>query len=422
MIRCDRSPGIPLPRPLCALAVLSMLSAMGCEGRQASGPHTEVRDSAGVAIVETFGEVGPDGGGWSVAAEAILSIGTFQGDPLYQLFQVEGARRLQAGGIAIANAGSGEIRVFDADGRFLAAHGRKGEGPGEFEHPALVGVFEGDTLVVVDTQVRRISLVHPVEGFLGSARISDDVGGGAFPRGMFGNRTVVLGGGFYFSSDGAVQLSSGFSRRLTNYQSAGLDGELVTDFGEFPGSEFFMKVQNQGGGAMTMMARLIPFGKHAMQAAGSDRFYYASGDRWEIQAFDPVGELREVIRLHRNPVPVRAEDLAALIQEEIDQASDPSEAPDIRAGFEEMPVPDAMPALAGLHADALGYLWVERYRRPGDETPVFDILDPGGGLVGWAALPSGGEVLEIGPDYVLTLQRDQLEVEYVRLFGLQRPG
>ncbi|MFH1764845.1 MAG: hypothetical protein ABIF09_11690, partial [Gemmatimonadota bacterium] len=261
---------------------LSCLASIGCDAPENPAPRTEVWDSAGITIVENYGEVGPDGGGWVVSPEPVLSIGTFQGDSVYQLFEVEGAKRLQDGGIAIANAGSGEIRVFDGEGRFLVAHGRKGEGPGEFEDSALVGVLGGDTLVVVDNQLRRISLVHPVEGFLESTRISDDLGGGAYPQGMFADRTVVMGGGFYFSSASGDQLSSGFSRRETNYQSAGLDGELVTDFGEFPGSEFFMQVQNLGGGAMSMMARLIPFGKHAMQTVGPERFYYASGDRWEV--------------------------------------------------------------------------------------------------------------------------------------------
>ena len=207
-----------------------------------------------------------------VAPEPVLSIGTFQGDTIYQLFQVQGAKRLGDGRIVVANAGSGELRFFDGQGSFLAAVGRKGEGPGEIERPALVGIFGGDTLVVVDRQLRRISLVRPEEGFLASKRLSDDLGGGGFPQGMFANRALVLGGGFYFSSGGGIELSSGFSRRATNYQSAGLDGELLTDFGEFPGSEFFMQVQNQGGGAISMMARLIPFGKHAMQAVGPDRF------------------------------------------------------------------------------------------------------------------------------------------------------
>ena len=404
------------------LVALPVSGAVGCEGPEDSGPRTAVRDSAGIAIVENSGEMGPDGGGWLVVSEPVLSIGTFQGDSIYQLFQVQGAKRLQDGRIAVANSGSGEIRVFDGDGRYLMSHGRKGEGPGEFERPALVGILGGDTLVVVDNQLRRISLIHPEEGFLESTRISDDLGGGSFPRGMLADRTLVMGGGFYFSSEGSVQLSSGFSRRETTYQSAGLDGELVTDFGGFPGSEFFMQVQSQSGGAISMSARLIPFGKHAMQTVGPHQFYYASGDLWEIQAYDPVGELRRLIRLARDPVPVRGEDLEAQIQEEIAEAGDPSEAPEIRAGFEEMPVPDFMPAFAGLHADVHGYLWVERYRRPGDDTPVFDILDPEGVLVGRANLPPGLEILEIGQDYILTLYRDELEVEYLKLFSLQRPA
>lgn len=411
--------------PLFCCAAVFALAASACDPSAESGVRTEVRDSAGVTIVENHGEVGPDGGGWSVTPEPLLSIGTFQGDSLQQLFQVQGAARLGNGEIAIANAGSGEIRFYDDGGRFLGSVGRKGEGPGEFQRPVLVGVLEGgaagDTLVVADGQLRRISLVHSEEGFLSSARISDEIGGGGFPRGMLADRTIVMGGGFFFSSAGGAELTSGFSRQDTNYRSAGLNGELVTDFGEFPGSEFFMEVRNMGGGAVSMRARLIPFGKYAMQAVGPEWFYYGSGDRWEVRAYDAGGNLRRLIRLDRDPVPVQDGDLQAYIEEAVAQAADPTEAPEIRSGYEEMPVPDFMPAFAGLHTDALGYLWVERYRRPGEAAPVFDILDPGGALVGRVAIPDGSEILEIGTDDLLVLQRDELEVEYVRLLELRRP-
>jgi hypothetical protein len=410
------------PFSLGPLCFAFFLAFFGCEPREDPSIQTVTRDSAGITIVENSGEVGPDNGGWAVGSEPSMSIGTFQGDSLYQLFQVEGARRLTDGRIALANSGSGEVRIFNGEGRFMASHGRKGEGPGEFERPALVGVLEGDTLVVVDNQLRRISLIHPEEGFLESVRISDELGGGGFPRGMFIDRTLVLGGGFYFSSDGGMELSSGFSRRETSYLSAGLDGELATDFGAFPGSEFFMQVRSQGGGAITMAARLIPFGKFAMQAVGPDRFFYGSGDSWEVQVYNTEGQLQRLIRMARNPVPVRDTDLEAMIEEEIAESGDPSQAPEIRAGYEEMPVPEFLPAFAGLHADALGFLWVEAYRMPGDDGPVFEILDPGGSLVGRATLPPGSDILEIGLDYILLLQRDELEVEYVRLFDLSRPG
>lgn len=399
--------------------VTSALSA--CETSSGPGVQTSVRDSSGVVVVENSGEIGPDGGGWAVTPDPTLSIGTFQGDSLYQLFRVLGATRLKNGGVAIANAGSGEIRIFDAEGRFLAAHGRKGEGPGEFQRPALVGAVGEDTLVVVDNDLRRISLVHAEEGFLESSRISDDLGGGAYPQGMFSDASIVLGGGFYWSSTSGVELTSGYSRRSTNFWSTNLAGELVTEFGEFFGSEFFMDVQDEGGGAVSMRARLIPFGKYSMQTVGPDLFYVASGDSWEIQAFDPAGKLRKVFRLRRAPSPVRSEDLEAMIQSEVDEASDPSAAPGIRTEYEKMPVPDFMPAFAGLHADSRGYLWVERYRPPGEDNPVFDILAPDGALVGWVALPPGSDILEIGENAVVVLHRDELEVEYVRVFGLKRP-
>jgi hypothetical protein len=382
---------------------------------------TTTRDSAGITIVANSGELPSDGGGWALSAEPVLSIGTFQGDSLYALFEVQGARRLANGRIALANAGSGEIKVYGAEGEFIVSFGRKGEGPEEFQSPALVGVLPGDTLVVMDNQLRRITLLHPEEGFVESARLSDDLGGGGFPRGMFADGSVVVGGGFYWSSDGGVELSSGFSRRATSYRSAGRNGELVTDFGEFPGAEFYMQVQSQGGGAVSMRARLIPFGKYSMQAVGPSLFYYGSGDSWEVKAFDTAGVLRRVYRMAVDPLTVREADLEAVIQEEIAEAADPARAPEIRAEHEEMPVPEFMPAFAGLEVDAQGFLWVERYRPPSDERPEHDILDPEGVWVGRLSLPEGAEILEIGTDYLLALQRDELEVEYVKLYRLFRP-
>ena len=87
-----------------------------------------------------------------------------------------------------------------------------------------------------------------------------------------------------------------------------------------------MRVQSQGGGMM-MMARLIPFGKHAMQAVGPDRFFFGSGDSWEVKAYDPAGTLKRVIRLDRELQPVSSADLIAWLEQEIADAADPSAAP-----------------------------------------------------------------------------------------------
>lgn len=402
------------------LSAAILLPLLGCGTDPGAGPRSTLLDSAGVTIVENSGDVGEDRGGWGVDSTPLLSIGSFQGDSLSQLFRIQGALRLADGSIALANGGSGEIRVYGPDGRFVAAHGRKGEGPGEYQMPTLAGKLGGDTLVVVDVQLRRISLVDAREGFLRSAAISEELGGGIFPQGMFQDRSIVVGGGFYWSSGHGGQLTEGYTRRETSYLSSSLDGRLVTDFGVFRGSEFFMQILRSGD-HMGMSARLIPFGKYAMQAVGPRHLFVASGDRWEVRAFAADGALERIIRLDRAPTPITQADLAAYIEEQVAVASDPTRAQEIRQGLAEMPILEVMPAFAGLKADALGYLWVERYRRPGDSIPVFDVLDPEGRVTSRVALPEPMEVLEIGADYILGLHRDELEVEYVRLYGLTRP-
>lgn len=171
-----------------------------------------------------------------------------------------------------------------------------------------------------------------------------------------------------------------------------------------------------------MMARLIPFGKHPMAAVGQDRFFFASGDTWEIQVFSPDGTLSGLIRWDRDLQPVQGSDVTAFIEARVEAAESPAQAQEIRQQYTEMPTPEFKPAFAGMTVDARGFLWVERYGGVGADPPEFDIFDPEGRLVGFAALPEDAEILEIGNEYILALFRDELGIEYVRMYGLQRPA
>lgn len=61
------------------------------------------------------------------------------------------------GSVIVADRGSGQIKVFDADGRFVRAFGRKGSGPNEYQVAFLA--VRGDTLLVQDPQVSRLTRV-----------------------------------------------------------------------------------------------------------------------------------------------------------------------------------------------------------------------------------------------------------------------
>ena len=408
------------PRSGLAAALLTLLLS-GCGSEAYEGPTVSVRDSSGVSIVENQGELAPDDGEWVVDPSPILSIGTFQGDTLQQLFEVQGAVRLPGGGVAVANSGYGQVRIYGPRGEFVRALGRKGEGPGEFQAPALAGFLPPDTLVVVDARLRRVTYLSLDGEILESSTVDEDVGGAVFPTGIFSDGKAVVGGGFYFSGSSGEELSNGYTRRSTTYRSVSMDGSLATDFGELPGSEFFMEVR-RGGGGMMMMARLIPFGKFPMAAVGGDRFFFASGDSWEIREYSADGTLSQLIRWDRDRRPVEGGDLRAFIEARVEAAEDPTQAQEIRQQYADMPAADFMPAFAGITVDARGFLWVERYRVPEEGLPEFDILDPEGRVVGFASLPEEADVLEIGDDYILALYRDELEIEYVRVYRLQRPS
>ena len=88
------------------------------------------------------------------------------------------------------------------------------------------------------------------------------------------------------------------------------------------------------------------------------------------------------------------------------------------------------------HLDAVGNLWVEPYSPPGSEIPRFQVYAPDGSWLGTVAVTPGlalelGDTglrlgqgpragFEIGDHYILGVWRDELGVEHVRLYGLEK--
>jgi hypothetical protein len=409
-----------MSRPKIALLTLLpaavLLAALATSTSCARGTRATVRDSSGIAIVENPGSLAAGDRGWSIAAEPDLIIGTAEGDSSYQLYGVAGAHRTADGGIALVDAGSWQVRIYDARGAFLRSFGGRGGGPEEFGMPALGGAVH-DTLVVVDRAQHRIAMVHPDVGFVRLARVDDEVGGYLNPAGTFGNGQVVFGGAFDMRRIG--ELHEGMNRAHTFYRSCNPDGSMAADFGYKIGAEFFIRTL-EGSGPDSRPA-LVPFGKQPLATVSPDRFYFASGDNYEIEVYEPTGRLVRLIRLDRGAVAVTAQDGRVHIEEMAAEAAHENEARVIRQRLAQLPLPETFPAFANLEADALGYLWAEQYRRPGQDEAPWDVFDPEGVLTAQLRLPPRVYPLEIGADYLLALHWDELEIEYVHLYALQRP-
>lgn len=368
-----RSPGgFRWGRHRLALALMT-ISLSGCGAEAAPGPTAEVRDSAGILLTENRGALPEGGGGWSVASEPSLVLGSLAGAEENQLYRVRGALKLNDGRIVVANGGSQGIRIYDPGGHLQNRYGGDGEGPGEFRSVMLVGCL-GDSLVVLDRRLRKVTLIHPDEGFLRAFNLADGVA--AYPLGAWLFQTgSILIRDLPLVDSGAFD--DGFHRTPVPFRSADMTGALETDFGGFPGAEQVTTTRQTEHGLATLMNSL-PFGRSPQIAVSGDRLFLGTQDDFQVKVMRSDGTLERIIRLDTEPTPITDADLQAYIDDEVAAQGDEEVAPGYRRQLEEMPRAEFRPAHGEIAADPDGFLFVADYAMPQEDTRAVRVFDPDG--------------------------------------------
>jgi hypothetical protein len=80
-----------------------------------------------------------------------------------------------------------------------------------------------------------------------------------------------------------------------------------------------------------------------------------------------------------------------------------------------------MPPYDQAVADAAGNLWVADYRPVRQDGATWKVFSAAGELLGSVATPARFEVLQIGTDFILGRWLDDMEVEHIRMFALNKP-
>ena len=182
-----------------ALSALLLLAACG-RSDGAAGASASVRDSARIRIIENSGPRWPPGNGWTVADTPTVDIGGAAGDANYDFGRVAGAARLSGGIIVVANGETNDIRLYDAAGKHLVTTGRRGSGPGEYQTLTGMWVGPGDSILVSDILVRRLTVLDANGSFARSFSLGGQTGftipaAGAvslsIPSGWFSNGSVL---------------------------------------------------------------------------------------------------------------------------------------------------------------------------------------------------------------------------------------
>jgi hypothetical protein len=395
------------------IGLLPALAACGGDTR-AAGPV--VRDSAGVKIVESSAPAWKEGEGWRLSAEPALDIGMVDGPPEYQFGRVTGAVRLGDGTVVVGDDQSKDLRFFDRAGRHLRTVGREGGGPGEFRAVGSLAA-RGDSLVVGDYNNRRVTVFAP-DGKLVRAVPLDagDSGDFTIPVGYLGDGSVLL------SSAGVVDNGSrsGVSRDSVRYLRLAPSGGAPREVGRFVGSERFIQSDAD---AVTVGPRA--FGRSAEITVVPDGFFYGSSDTYQIGRYDASGRLLRLVRRPQATRAVTPADIERYKEARLKLAAE-RQGGRFRQMQEKtlaaMPFPETMPAHGDIQADRAGNLWVSDYMVTPDDPARWTVFDPEGRMLGAVVTPARFRVHDIGEDYVLGAWKDELDVEHVRVFPLEKPG
>jgi len=387
-----------------------MVGSYGCSSEHGSS-YAVITDSAGVQIIESLGNAWPDGYSWRLGEEPRLDIGMLEGDPAYEFFRIAGAQRLSDGRIVVADAGALQIRYYDSVGDHLHSTGRAGGGPGEFVTILFIEATQHDTVLVFDFRSQRISYFDPNGSFSRSVTMRFLMEGGGFPMYVapFDDGTILSGVRTYFG-DGEIQ--TGTMRDLIVYLRSSPDGELIDTLAVRPGGEIHAMAQEN--------RRLVgdrPFGRYPQFAVSGNGFFQGSTDRYEIEHIDFDGRL---LRSFRRPIAnmeATTADVEEYKQERLEGA-DERNSQLLQTLFESVTFPDAFPAYGSFLADAEGNLWVEVYRKPGDDQPCWTVFDRDGRMLGEVLTPKRFTLHQIGADFVLGRWADDLDVQHIQMFEL----
>jgi hypothetical protein len=186
-----------------------------------------------------------------------------------------------SGNIYVLDAGNRRVQVFDRNGKFLRTLGGRGQGPGEFQEPNVMGVSDG-FVVVSDAELLRAS-VWSVDGHhVGDWRYD-------FPKyldGMsaFAGRSVLVS---YRKLNSTARDGSG-EWILVKLSLDGVDHTEVATFADPPSTTVRRSV---GAGAVLGRAVELPYRVGPIFAAGRGRAYVAPAGEYRVVCFDIDGQV-----------------------------------------------------------------------------------------------------------------------------------
>lgn len=382
--------------------LLAALVAAGCGG---TGPEVGVvRDSAGLVVVEHGPGAAERVERWRAGAEPVVDVGVRDGAAAYRFLQLADALWLEDGRMLALDGGARQLRLFDAGGMFLTAHGRPGEGPGAYAAPAALWRLPDDSVAVWDARLRRVTVLGDRLGFGRTVAVGAEIGSAAPVAALEDGRLVVLSRSP--ARDGGQPVSVWAIDPGTG---------SADSLGAFPGNEL-------AGGTWPV------YGWRTAVAAGGDRVYVGTGREHEVEEHEavPGGRLvlRRLIRWTGDDRAVSARDVEAYHRAYVERAGRAEEEREaILRELRSVPVAERKPAYGAMLVDADGNLWVMEYDFPWRAIPEetrWTVFSPDGRMRARATLPARFRPYEIRGERVLGQRFGRDGAQHLSVYALEK--
>lgn len=342
----------------------------------------------------------------------VLVVGERANDPDHELYRVVTPFLLPDGGLGVPLASEGTIRIFDREGAMVRTLGSSGQGPGEFMRLAAAWA-RGDTIEAFDPELGRVTRFVPGEA-------PETI----LLEGVASAQTGVPGldaGGWVLY--GVKEVGRTGRDRIAVHHFAP-DGRHVAELGEVPG--FRRHVHDAGSGP-------DPISPRPLVRTDGDRVYVAETLNPRVREFDV--STGDTASLSWEPAAALDTDEAVAIarEEALRPGGSQMDEAVTRASFDALTGAEAVPVFQDFLVDGEELVWVRDYDPAIHGTSVGGLTTPGPGGM-WTVLnhegthlttvtlPADLEPLAIDSDHLIGVRRDELGVESVRVYRIERSG
>jgi hypothetical protein len=367
-------------------------------------PQGVVTDSAGIRVTISADEPEDFAALDSVPA---ISLGGPDASGPQQFFRVQGVHLDKEGRLWVADAQSGELRIFRADGTHWKTQGGSGEGPGEFLQIRLLGATAGDSVLFGDSGADRITVFDPEGEFVRTERMPSSDRPAPRPFRVFHDGSVL---GQLPRVLAAQSLEPGqILRDSVELVRVRLDLQEFEPYGSGPGPLWLWTGRNQVP---------VPFTTNVGFDVVGNEVHRVAGPEFRVEVHNGEG-LQAIYGMERKPRAVTASDLDSyrrFVQEYLPESAQA----EYLEPLDHAERPSRLPAYDRVIASSDGYVWAQVYESDLAAPHDWDVFDREGLFCGRVRILGGFYPFVVNGDVMAGVWRDSMGVEFVRLYRLHK--